>query len=98
MATKITKFSFQGKVWRWPGYGGWHFVTLPKDTSKKIKALKKSYGAGFVKTKVTLGKSSWDTALFQHKESDSYLLSIKKNIRKKESIFEDDNIKITITL
>lgn len=91
-------FSFRGQVWRWPGYAGWHFVTLPKKLSSSIRKVGKTYGAGFVKVKVTVGKSSWVTALFPHKESESFLVSIKKPIRKKEEIFEDDIVKVSILL
>ena len=96
MSKKV--FKFNAKVWVWPGYAGWHFVTLPKNLSKEIRKVAKLYGAGFVKVKVTVGSSTWLTALFPHKESESYLLSIKKPIRKKEGIWEDDNVTIYLTL
>lgn len=73
-------------------------MTLPKKLSQDIKKVGKPYGAGFVRVKVTLGKSSWSTALFPHKESQSYLLSIKNSIRKKEGIWENDDIKISFEL
>ncbi len=89
--------NFTSDVWRWPGYAGWHFVNLPKPISMKIKNFAKPYGAGFVKVKVEVGKSKWDTALFPHKESATYLLSIKKSVRGKEHIWEGDKVKIKIT-
>ncbi|KND48225.1 MAG: hypothetical protein AB201_01345 [Parcubacteria bacterium C7867-006] len=91
-------FKIYSQVWRWPGDMGWHFVTLPKNLSADIKKVGKRYGAGFVKVKVTVGKSTWVTALFPHKESESYLLSIKQNIRKKEGIWENDKIKASFVL
>lgn len=94
----MKRFSFIGEVWRWPGDAGWHFVNLPKNISKKIKDSGKKYGAGFVKVKVKVGKSQWVTALFPHKKSETYLVSIKQNIRKKEGIFEDSKIKLFIEL
>ncbi len=94
----MKKFSFKARVWVWPGVGGWHFVNLPKELARKVKKVGRPYGAGFVRIKVTLGKSSWVTALFPHKESETYLLSIKKQIRKKEEVFEDDVVKLSFTL
>ena len=91
-------YSFKGEVWKWPGDMGWHFITMPKKLSQDIKSVGKRYGAGFVRVKVTLGKSQWVTALFPHKESESYLLSIKQNIRKKEGVWEGDIIKGSLTL
>ena len=96
MARQI--FRFKAKIWRWPGYAGWHFVTLPKPLSRKIKKTSKTYGSGFVKVKVSVGKSIWTTALFPHKASDSYILSVKKPIRKKEGLYEDDTINISLAI
>ncbi len=87
-------YTFKSEVWLYPGLGGWHFVNVPKKISAQIKKLGKHYGAGFVKAKVTVGKSTWSTALFPHKESECYLISIKKSIRKKEEILENDSIKV----
>ena len=94
----MKKFSFGANVWVWPGVGGLHFVNLPKDLSKEVKASGKHYGAGFMKVKVTVGKSTWVTALFPQKVSESYLLSIKKSIRKKEEIVEGDKVRFVFTL
>lgn len=95
--SKVT-FSFKSEVWRWPGDAGWHFVTLPKKLSGEIKKVGKRYGAGFIKVKATAGGSSWVTALFPHKDSEGYLLSIKQQIRKKEGVWEGDIIKVSVTL
>ncbi|KKR65296.1 MAG: hypothetical protein UU06_C0023G0005 [Parcubacteria group bacterium GW2011_GWB1_40_5] len=96
----ITKknFTFNAQVWRWPGDIGWHFVTLTKELSKKIKGWANTYGAGFIKVNVTVGKSTWTTALFPDKRSESYIMCIKKPIRLKEGIWEDDNICISFIL
>lgn len=91
-------YKFRGQVWKWPGEGAWHFVNLPKKMYQEIRKVAKPYGAGFVKVKVTLGKSSWVTALFPHKQSETYLISIKNSIRKKEGIWENDKINITFLL
>jgi len=94
----MKKFSFTAEVWRWPGDAGWHFVNVPKNISTKIRSVGRKYGAGFVKVEVTVGKTSWVTALFPHKLSDNYLVSIKQSVRKKEGVFEDSKIKVTIKL
>lgn len=93
---KHIQYKFKAEVWKWPGFAGWHFVTLPKKISAEIKKFGKSYGAGFVKVEVKLGTSVWTTALFPHKDSEGYLLSIKKKVRKKEEIWEGDIIKLSI--
>lgn len=91
-------YKFRAEVWKWPGYAGWHFVDLPKKLSQEIKKVGKSYGSGFIKIKATIGKSSWVTALFPHKESETYLLSVKAGIRKKENIWEGDKVNLDFIL
>ena len=94
----MKRFSFKAQVWRWPGDVGWHFVSLPKSLSRKVRDVGKTYGAGFIKVKVSVGDSSWITALFPHKESETHILSIKKAIRKKEAIFEDSKVRVSFLL
>jgi hypothetical protein len=88
---KNREFKINTRVWRWPGDMGWHFVTVDKSISNKIR---KVYTKGFVKIKAQIGKTSWDTSLFPHKQSESYLLSIKASVRKKEDILEGDMVRI----
>ena len=91
-------YRIEGVVWKWPGDMGWHFVTLDKALSKKIKSVARTYGAGFVKVRATVGNSTWNTALFPHTQSQAYLLAIKASIRKKEDVFEGDHVSITFVL
>lgn len=81
----------KAKVWRWPGEGSWHFVNVDKKLSADIR---KSYPKGFVKIQAKIGKTSWDTSLFPHKLSNTYLLSVKALVRKKENIFDGDEVSI----
>lgn len=91
------KFTFTAKVWRWPA-GPWHFVYVDKKISEKIKKNGgKRIGFGFVPVRCTLGKTTWETTLFPHKE-EPYLLCIKKSVREKEGIFEGDSVKINCEL
>lgn len=92
---KNKKLTIRAKVWRWPGDGGWHFVTLEKTLSKKIRV---AYPKGFVKIKAQIGQTPWNTSLFPHKQSESYLLSVKTEIRKKEDILEGDIVKIVFEI
>lgn len=89
------EFKIKAEVWLYPGLSGWHFVTLDKALSAKIR---QTYKTGFVKVVATIGKTSWNTSLFPHKQSKAYLLCIKNDIRKKESIFVEDQVIITLRL
>ncbi len=89
------KFKIQAKVWRWPGDTGWHFVNIEQKISRQIRDV---YTKGFVYVKAKVGKTEWDTALFPHKQSASYLLSIKKIVRKKEDIWDGDVLNVNFEI
>ena len=88
----------KGKVWVWPGVGGWHFVYVDSANKKKVDKYGQRYGAGFVKVLAKIGKTEWQTALFPHKKEDCYLISIKQSVRKKEGILDGDNVTIKLQL
>lgn len=94
---RVHAYTVSSEVWKWPGYAGWYFVTLPKKLSADIRNIGKTYGAGFVKVSVTLGQTTWNTALFPHTDSEVYLISIKKNIRHKEHVWEGQKITLSFS-
>lgn len=87
-------------VWLYPGMAGWHFVTLPKKTKENIdfffSHVKRGWGS--LPVLVTLGKTTWKTSIFPDKESGSYILPLKAEIRKKEAINEGDDIKFSLKI
>lgn len=92
-------FTVKAKVWKYPGFGGWHFFTIGRSVSKKIKNLMHGQlrGFGSIRVKAKIGKSEFKTSIFPTKEG-SYLLPIKANVRMKEEIGDGDIIKLKLTL
>lgn len=84
-------FRLKARVWRWPGDGGWHFVTLDK---KLFNSIRTKYGKGMIKINGQIGKSKFETSLLPHTQSQSYLIAIKKSVRQSEGILEGDMINI----
>lgn len=91
---KKTTYSLQEKVWIWPGIAGWHFVTLPKKLYQEIKYATIKPRVGFVPIEATLGATTWRTSLFPHTSEGTYLLAVKAQIRKRESVLAGDVVKI----
>lgn len=89
---------FRATVWRYPGKGGWHFVTLPANVATVIRTLyghqARAYGS--LAVSVTIGTTTWKTSLFPDKKSASYLLAIKEKVREEEQIGEGDRIGIRL--
>lgn len=84
------KYSFSAKVWKYKGPAGWHFVTLPRTLTKKIRArhLDSEAGWGRLSTTARVGKTKWKTAIWYDTKAKSYLLALKGAIRKSEKISE----------
>jgi hypothetical protein len=100
---KVTavKLNFKADLWVWSGENPWHFVTLPKKNVqdlREIARLQPPRGFGSMRVSVNVGTSEWQTSIFPDSKSGSYLLPIKKPIRKKEKLVAGDSVKVIITL
>lgn len=87
----------------WQGKGAWHFITLPQDKSEEIKFFSenrqgKRRGWGAVRVQATIGNTAWETSIFPHVKADAYILPIKMDVRKKEKIAAEDNVKVTLKI
>lgn len=91
-------YTFKSKLWKYQGPAGWYFVTLPKLLSKKIRKIHQNSeeGWGRLKSEATIGKTSWKTSIWFDTKADAYLLPIKAEVRKKESMQEGSQTQITL--
>lgn len=98
---RIKKIKIKAKVWLWPGEtAAWHFVSVPKLESSKIKEKfgKGRRGFGSIPVAVKLGKTTWRTSIFPDAKSGQYLLPIKASVRQAEGIFADDTVLLILTV
>ena len=82
------EIKFQANLWEWQGKGAWCFITLPPEYYNEIKSVGSSYKKGFgsVRVEVIVGSSTWNTSVFPDTKSKSYILPMKKEIRKAEKL------------
>lgn len=94
---KPKTYSFKAKLWIYPGNAGWHFVTVNKSLAKKIndERTEPRGGWGSIPMTVTVGETTWNTSIFWSKDG-TFLLPIKNEVRKKEGLYADDTIMITL--
>lgn len=80
------RFEFEGEVWYWRGPSPFHFVTVPEDESAEIEAAAAfvTYGWGMIPVTVTLGDTTWATALWP--KDGRYIVPLKSDIRKAEGV------------
>lgn len=79
---------------------GWTFVSLLKDLSLEIRNNFKCLEEGWGRMKVTakIGGTEWQTAIWFDTKHDTYLLPLKKIVRKKEKVSHDKDVNIVILI
>ena len=94
----VNLYKLKSEVWLYPGMAGWHFMSIPKKDGEDIKKRfgKKQRGWGSLPVVVTIGRTSWKTSIFPDKQSGSYLLPLKTDVRKKERISSGDKVNFSI--
>lgn len=92
--------SFEGSLFAWheDRPDSWAFVALPPELSREIddSLTAAPRGFGSVRVEVTLGSSTWRTSLFPSKPLDTYVLPVKKAVRRAEELDVDDTATFTI--
>jgi hypothetical protein len=97
---RIGSLEFAAPLWRYPGAGGWHFVSLPPEISADITDLTAGTRRGFgsVRVAVTVGATSWRTSLFPDSKTGAYLLPVKKAVRVAERPDVGDRVRAVLQI
>lgn len=90
---------FTAELFAW-GEGNWFFVRLPLDAAEDLRDLVTAPPRGFgsIRVGVQVGDSSWATSVFPEKETGSFVLPMKKAIRKAESLDDGDQVRVTLSV
>jgi hypothetical protein len=92
-------YTMTEKVFLYPGESAnWHFVPVTKSVGVKIKEQfgKSARGFGSRKVEATIGQTTWQTSIFPDRYSGSYILPLKKQVRKKEDIETGEKVTFSI--
>jgi hypothetical protein len=94
------EINFSAEIWEWQGQGSWFFASLPKEYYDALRNIASSTTRGFgsIKIKATIGASTWNTSIFPDTKSSTYLLPVKKSIRKAENINTGDKVDIYLLI
>lgn len=97
MPEPLQRFAFTAELWIYPGKAAWYFLTLPQEAAARIKFFTgKRRGWGSVRVTAAIGNTAWQTSVFPDAKSGSYLLPVKAEVRKNESL--DAGGTVTVTL
>ena len=72
----------------------WFFAYVDKKQAAEIKERhgKVRRGFGSIRVVATIGKTSWKTSIFPDKQSGTYLLPLKAQVRRAEGIDAGDTV------
>lgn len=84
----VTGYTFSAPLWEWESTTSWYFISLPDDDADDIDERfgRTAGGFGSIRVEVTIGASTWRTSLFPSTSEKTYLLPIKKAIRRAEHL------------
>ena len=93
-------FEFTAPLWRYPGEGGWHFVSLLPEIGDDITEVTAGIRAGFgsVRVAATVGTTSWRTSIFPDSKTGTYLLPVKKEVRDAEKLETGDEVWVQVQI
>ncbi len=88
------KYEFLATPWQ----QCWYFVSLPEEMASEIRENLRfqEEGWGRMKAMAKIGDSQWETAIWFDTKRKTYLLPIKTDIRKRENIGVDKEVKVCI--
>ncbi|MEZ5996252.1 MAG: DUF1905 domain-containing protein [Hyphomonadaceae bacterium] len=94
------RFDFEAELWRSPGEAGWHFVTLPKQTSDEMRALTQGMRNPFGSLRVIArtGKTTWRTSVFADTKAGAFLLPVKADVRRKEKLAPGARVRVRVEI
>ena len=90
----MINFSLKTHIWQWSGDMPWHFVTISKADTEKLRAAFPC--AAMVKVEARIEDIEWLTSLFYSREGQAYIMPIKKDIRQKLGLFHGEEVEVSI--
>jgi len=84
--------TFTGEIWYWRGPAPYHFVTVPADECRELKAISGlvTYGWGMIPVTVRIGATEWTTSLFP--KDGGYIVPLKDRVRNANGLETGDQI------
>ena len=91
-------FAFSGEIWFWKGPSPFHFVTVPPAECRELKAASSAvtYGWGMIPVEVSVGDTSWTTALWP--KDGRYVVPLKDWVRRAEGLQLGDVVEVRLTV
>ena len=94
------EFTFEAELYEWDGPQSWVFAALPptSPTSSTRSTGRPAAASARVGSRSVLGGQVWRTSIFPDSKSGTYVLPVKKEIRRKAGVDEGDRVEIDLSV
>lgn len=93
------RYEAEGELWAYPGPASWHFITLPADVARGIRAVAGRLAPfGSLRVTASIGDVSWKTSLFADRKAGSFLLPIKADVRRRAGLSAGQTIAYAVEI
>jgi hypothetical protein len=87
---------FTGELWFWRGPSPFHFVTVPDEEARALKAVSEivTYGWGMIPVRLRIGDSETTTSLWP--KDGGYIVPVKKWVQRAEGLEIGDLVEVRL--
>lgn len=90
---------FDAALWQWEARrsDAWTFVSLPTDVADDIlDAVSVRRGFGSVRVEASVGATTWRTSVFPSAEQRTFVLPVKRAVRRAEGVDVGDTLGVRL--
>ena len=89
-------FHFTGELGFWRGPSPFHFVTVPDEDARALKAVSElvTYGWGMIPVRLRIGESETTTSLWP--KGGGYIVPVKKWVQEAEGLQVGDLVEVRL--
>jgi hypothetical protein len=95
-------YVFDAELFLWDArkHESWALVSLPVDDAEEIRHRTEgsTNGFGSVRVTATIGTSTWQTSIFPDAGERTFVLPVKKAVRKAEGLDPGDSARVAVEL
>jgi hypothetical protein len=94
-------FCFTEELYEWTSTAtSWFFIRMPADQSAVLREEMDGLTNGFgsVRVEATIGDMVWKTSVFPESASKTYMLPVKKSVRRAEEIEPGDSVEVRLRI
>ena len=90
------RVTFSGEIWSWRGPAPYHFVTVPAEQCRELKAISGlvTYGWGMIPVTARIGATEWKTSLFPR--DGSYVVPLRDSVRHANGLEAGDRVTLEL--